>query len=112
MKSRGKVRSVILCGSECWTLTTADFQRFQRNERATFRWTYKVKIRDKISSDSLLNKLCLKNLAITLQTNPLRWFCHVCRSDGWIKKRTQHELAGKGEQGWPRKTWQQCVKCD
>ena len=30
-------------------------------------WIGKVKIRDKISSDSLMKELCLKNLDITLQ---------------------------------------------
>ena len=100
LESRGKVynsciRRVLLYGSECWAVTTTDVQRLQRNERAMVRWICKVKIRDKISSDSLLNKLCLKNLAITLRTNRLRWFGHVCRSDDWIKKCTQHEVAGK-----------------
>ena len=74
----------MFCGSECWTLGTTDVQRLQRNELAMIRWICKVKIRDK--SDSLLNKLCLKNLDITLRTNYLRWFGYVCRSDGWIKK--------------------------
>ena len=113
LKSRGKVfsgciRIVMLCGSESWTLTTADVQRLQRNERAMIRWICKVKIRDKISPDSLLNKLHLKNLDITLQTNHLRWFGHVCRSDDWIKKCTQHEVASKREHGRPRKTWHVC----
>ena len=117
LKSRGKVyngciRSAILYGGECWALTTADVQRLQRNERAIIRWICKVKIRDKISSNSLLNKLCLKNLNVTLRTNRLRRFGHVCRSDGWIKKFTQHEVAGKKERGLPRNTWQHCVNCD
>ena len=71
--------------------------RLQRNERAIIRWICEVKIRGKISSDSLLNKLCLKNLYITLRTNRLGWFGHVCRNDGWIKKCTQHEVAGEQE---------------
>ena len=49
---------------------------------------------------------------MTLQTSRLRWFGHVCRSDDWIKKCTQHEVAGKQECGRPRKTWQQCISCD
>ena len=59
------------------------------------RWISKVKIRDKISSDSFLNEIYLKNLDITLQANRLHCFDHVCGSDGWIKKRPQHEAAGK-----------------
>ena len=98
LKSKGKVynsciRSVMLHGSKCWALTTAEVQRLQRNERAMARWICKDHY--KISSDSLLNKLCLKNLDITLRTNCLRWFGHICCSEGWIKQCTQHEVAGK-----------------
>ena len=63
---------------ECLALTAADVQRLQRNERAMIRWICKVRIRDKMSSDSLLNNLCLKNLDITLRTSRLRWFGYVC----------------------------------
>ena len=104
LKSRSKIYSTCICiamlyDSECWALTTAEVQRLQRNECAMIRWICKVKIRDKISSDSLLNKLCLKNLDITLHTKRLRWFGHVCHRDGCIKKCTQHEVAGKRERG-------------
>ena len=99
----------MLFGSECRALTTADVQRLQRNERAMIRCICKVKF----SNDyGLLNKLCLKNPDITLRTNHLRWFGHVCRCEGRIKKCTQHEVAGKRERGCPRKTWQQCVNYD
>ena len=94
----------MLYGSECWTLTTADVQRLQRNECAMIRWICKVKIRDKIPCDSLLNKLCLKKLGITLRIKHLRWFGHVCHIDDWIKKCTQHEVASKRECGRLRKT--------
>ena len=68
------------------------------------RWICTVKINDKISSDSLSNKLFSKNLDIKLRTNRLRWSGHVCRSEDWIKKSTQHEVAGKRERGRSRKT--------
>ena len=106
------MRSEILYGSKCWALKTADVQRLRRNERAIIYWICKVKIRDKISFDSLLNKLCLKNLDITLRKNRLLRFGHVCHSDSWIQKCTQYEVDGKRERGPPRKTWQQCINCD
>ena len=52
--------------SKCWGLTTADVYRFKQNEHAMICWICKVKIGDKISSHSLLNKLCLKNLELQL----------------------------------------------
>ena len=81
MKSRAKVYnscicSVMLYGSGCWALVTADVQRLQRNERALFRWICKVKIRDKISSDSFLNKL-FKEPGYNITNKPfmLVWLC-------------------------------------
>ena len=79
----------MLYDSECWALTTAEVQRLQQNEHAMIRWICKVKISDisdKISSDCLLNKLCLKNLDITLQTN------HSCDCN-WT--RTHNHLVHK-----------------
>ena len=57
----------MLYGSKCWALTIADVQILQQNERAMIRWICKVKIRDKISTNSLLNKICFKNLDVTLK---------------------------------------------
>ena len=53
LKIRGKVynsciRSVMMYGSECWALTTADVQRRHGNEHAMICWICKVKIRNKI----------------------------------------------------------------
>ena len=59
------------------------------------RWICKVKISNKISSSSLLNKLCLRNLDTTLETNRLCWFGHDCGSKGWINKWIQHEMDGE-----------------
>ena len=56
------------------------------NKISMVRLTGYAKIRDKISSDSLLDKPCLKCVNVTLRTNCLRWFDHVRRSDTWIKK--------------------------
>ena len=82
------------------------------NKISMVRLTGYAKIRDKISSDSLLDKPCLKYVDVTLRTNCLRWFDHVCRSDSWIKKCSQYKMAGKREHVRPRKVWQQCVNCD
>ena len=57
-------------------LPTADVQRLEWNERAMIRWTGKVNINDKISSDSLLNKLCLIFISyrdVMLKRNEFSW---------------------------------------
>ena len=117
LKDRGRVyssciRSVMLYGSECWALTTSDFQRLQRNERAMIRWICRIKASDRIASDILLQRLCLKNLDTILRTNRLRWYGHVCRSSGSINKSMQYEVMGKRKRGRPRKTWHQCIEDD
>ena len=45
---------------------TADVRRLQHNECAMIHQICKVKISDKITCNSLLNKVGLKNLNITL----------------------------------------------
>ena len=91
LKSRRKVCNscilVMFYGSECWALTTGYLQRLQQNEHAMIHWISKVKIRDKISSDSLMNDLCLKNLDI--KSLRLVW---SCLSQRQLDKKDAHNM--------------------
>ena len=52
------------------------------------RWTCNVRLKDHISSDSLLRKLGINNIQTLLRYNRLRWFGHVVRNDGCINTLT------------------------
>ena len=47
-----------------------------------------MRLKDHISSDSLLRKLGINNIQTLLRYNRLRWFGHVVRNDGCINSIT------------------------
>ena len=50
-----------------------------------------MRLKDHISSDSLLRKLGINNIQTLLRYNRLRWFGHVVRNDGCINNITEFE---------------------
>ena len=64
-----------------------------------------VRLKDHISSDSLLGKLGINNIQTLLRYNRLRWFGHVVRNDGCINSITEFEVVGQRGRGRPKKTW-------
>ena len=78
-----------------------DLLKLQRNDRAMIRWTCNVRLKDHISSDSLLRKLGINNMQTLLRYNRLRWFGHVVRNDGCINSITEFEVVGTA---WTWKT--------
>ena len=92
--------------------TSDNFCKLQRNHRSMIRWICNVYIEDQINSASLLEKLGIKELSSALRYNRLRWFGHVCRDIGAIKRAWELEVAGSRCRGRPRKTWDDSIKMD
>ena len=63
-----------------------------------------MRLKDHISSDSLLRKLGINNIQTLLRYNRLRWFGHVVRNDGCINSITEFEVVGQRGRGRPKKT--------
>ena len=63
------IRTVLLYASECWAPNVNDLLKLQRNDRAMIRWTCNVRLKDHISSDSLLRKLGINNIQTLLRYN-------------------------------------------
>ena len=57
--------------------TSSDLRRLQRNDQAMICWIYSVTTKDQISSQDLLEKMQLDDLAKVLRTRRLRWHGHV-----------------------------------
>ena len=57
--------------------TSSDLRRLQRNDQAMICWIYGVTTKDQISSQDLLEKMQLDDLAKVLRTRRLRWHDHV-----------------------------------
>ena len=96
------IRTVLLYASECWAPNVNNLLKLQRNDRAMNRWTCNVRLKDHISSDSLLRKLGINNIQTLLRYNRLRWFGHVVRNDGCINSITEFEVVGQRGRGRPR----------
>ena len=71
------------------------------------RWMCGVKLKDRLPSKELRERLGVDDLALVLQQNRLRWYGHVLRKDDddWVKKCMEHEVEGSR----PKKTWKEVV---
>ena len=68
-----------------------------------------MRLKDHISSDSLLRKLEQHTNFIK---NRLRWFGHVVRNDGCINSITEFDVVGQRGRGRPKKTWKDTINND
>ena len=79
-----------------------------------FNWMCGVKLKDRLTSKELRERLGVDDIASVLQQNRLRWYGHVLRKDDedWVKKCMEHEVEGSRPRGRPKKTWKEVVRED
>ena len=60
----------------------------QRAEMRMVRWMCGVKLKDRLASKELRERLGIDDIALVLQQNRLRWYGHVLRKEDydWVKK--------------------------
>ena len=104
---RACVRSTLLYGSETWAVKVEQEQRLERTDMQMVRWMCGAKLRDRIRSVDLLNRLGIEAVKIALKRGRLRWWGHVERREetNWLKKCTKLQVGGKKPLGRPRKSW-------
>ena len=104
--------SLIMRGSETWPVRKENVVAFQRAEMRMVRWMCGVKLKDRLPSKELRERLGVDDIALVLQQNRLRWYDHVLRKDddGWVKKCMEHEVEGSRPRGRPKKTWKEVVR--
>ena len=73
-----------------------------------------ISLRDRISSDEILQRCKLEDIELVLRKRRLFWFGHVKRRDENDPiSRVQEVVApGRRPRGRPKKTWQECVHQD
>ena len=73
-----------------------------------------VKLKDRLPSKELREKLGVDDIALILQQNRLRSYGHVLRKDddGWVKKCVEYEVEGSRPRGRPKRTWKEVVRED
>ena len=72
-----------------------------------------VKLKDRLPSKELRERLGVDDIALILQQNRLRWYGHVLRKDDdWVKKCMEYEVEGSRPSGRPKRTWKEVVRED
>jgi len=59
------------------------------------RWMCGVKLKDRLPSKELRERIGMDEIALVLQQNRLRWYGYVLRKDDdWVKKCIEYEVKG------------------
>jgi len=71
-----------------------------------------IKLKDRLPSKKLRERLGINDKALLLQQNSLRWYGHVLRKDDddWVKKCMEYEVEGPRPKGRPKRTWREAVR--
>ena len=66
---------------------------FQRAEMRMVRWMCGVKLKDRLPSKVLRERLGIDDIALVLQQKRLHWYGHVLRKedDDWVKKFMEYD---------------------
>jgi len=102
----------MLHGSETWPVRKENVAALQRAEMRIVRWMCGVKLKDRLPSKVLRERLGIDDIALVLQQNRLRCYGHVLRKDDddWVKKCMEYEVEGLRPRGRPNMTWREVVR--
>jgi len=108
------VRSGLLHRSETWPVRKENEVALQRAEMRMLRWMCGIKLKDRVPSKELRERLGLHDIISVLQQNKLQWYGHVLRKEDndWKKKCVECEVEGARPTGRPKKTWTDIVQKD
>ena len=78
------------------------------------RWTRNVKVKDRVPSKELRERLGIDDKILTLQQNMLRWYGHVLRKEDtdWVEKCMEYKVEGSRPRGRPKRTCREVVQKD
>jgi len=68
----------MLHGSEAWPVRKENIVALQRAEMRMVRWMCGVKLKDRLPSKELRERLFIDDIALVLQQNRLRWSGMCC----------------------------------
>jgi len=108
--------------SETWPVRKENDVTHQQAEMRMVRWICNVtfvmfsnvKVKDRVPSKELRERLGIDDVILILQQNRLRWYGHVLRKENtdWVKKCMEYEAAGCRPRGRPKRTWTEVVQKD
>jgi len=71
-----------------------------------------VKVKDRVPSKELRERLGIDDIILILQQKRLRWYGHVLRKENtdWVKKCMEYEVQGSRPRDRPKRTWKEVVQ--
>jgi len=95
------VQSSMLHGSETWPVRKENEVVLQRAEIRMVRWMCKVKVKVRVPSKELRQRLGIDDIILILQQNRLRWYGHVLRKEDtdWVQKYMEYEVESSRPRG-------------
>jgi len=78
------VQSSMLHGSETWPVRKENEMALQRAEMRMVRWMCNVKVKDRVPSKELRERLEIDDIILIVQQNRLWWYGHVLRKEDCI----------------------------
>lgn len=108
------VLSILLYGSETWTLTKVNSNKLDAFHHKCLRKILGISYRDRITNRDILNRTQQQEISEIIRNRRLRWFGHVVRmrDERFPKKVLSWEPTVKRGPGRPRYTWKQNVTKD
>jgi len=71
----------MLHGSETWPIRKENEVALQRAEMRMVRWMSNVKVKDRVPSKELRERVGIDDIILILQQNRLRWYGHLLRKE-------------------------------
>src|ERR1700759_5347150 len=89
-------------------------QRLKRTERMMVRWMCGVTLKDRKSSQEVLDRMDIVDISDRVRRGRLRWFGLMERKsvDDWVSRCKGLRVEGDRNRGGCRKTWTGCVEED
>jgi hypothetical protein len=98
------VWSVLLYGSETWTLKKADIKRLESCEMWLWRRMEKISWRDRVRNEEVLRRVGEKrSLMETIWKRKAKWIGHILRSEGLLRTVIEGRVQGKRPRGRRRR---------
>jgi len=78
------------------------------------RWMCDVKVKDRVPSKELRERLGIDDIILILQQNLMRWYGHVLQKEDtdWVKECMKYEVESSRPRGRPKRTWKEVVQKD
>jgi len=104
----------MLHGSETWPVRKENEVALQRAEMRMVRWIRNVKVKDRVPSKELRERLGIDDIILILQQNRLRWYGHVLRKEDtdWVKKCMEYKVECSRPRSRPKRMWSEVVQKD